>query len=424
MKIKEFFKKIIVMFIIIMIILGNLASNIRAAEEKYNLDEEKLTNILLQDYTSEAHIKDLKDRITEYEITDEMAKQMSEDAVDSIINQDGQKIIDEYNKLWEEGSNEADNVSRSENALKNALLNVLDDNIYVLNEVDTIVAYANIAAEVGGTNSDSTSTDTTSADTTSAETASTDTTSEDSTDSGGGVLGAIGDGLSTLLNGIAGVAFYIVKLLPMAIARAVMGILGYVAAGSNVISTQLSLDQILFNDVPILGINFFEKATGKDANTINEIRNQVSIWYVGIRNLAAVILAVMALYIGIRMAISSVAEEKARYKRMFVDWLVSLVLLFVLHFIMIFIININNGIIEILKQARDNTVSGSTATLMDEAYNEAMAFNLSTISSFTKQFAYMGIYVMLVIMTFIFFISNIFIRQDGRWKIPSIEYMV
>ncbi len=32
-------------------------------------------------------------------------------------------------------------------------------------------------------------------------------------------------------------------------------------------------------------------------------------------NLAAVILAIMALYVGIRMAISSVAEEKAKYKK-------------------------------------------------------------------------------------------------------------
>ena len=46
----------------------------------------------------------------------------------------------------------------------------------------------------------------------------------------------------------------------------------------------------------------------------------------------------MALYVGIRMAISSVAEEKAKYKKMLVDWVVSLGLLFVLHYIMVFVV--------------------------------------------------------------------------------------
>ena len=81
---------------------------------------------------------------------------------------------------------------------------------------------------------------------------------------------------------------------------------------------------------------------------INALREQISIWYVAIRNLAAIILGIMVLYVGIRMAISSVAEEKARYKKMLGDWVVSLVLLFVLHYIMIFIININDSLEAIL----------------------------------------------------------------------------
>ena len=225
----------------------------------------------------------------------------------------------------------------------------------------------------------------------------------DVTNDGSGVVAAIGNGIGAFLNGIVGVFFYFVKLLPLAAARILMSIMGLAINGSDSVISGLSLDQILFNEVPILGINFFETATGANAATINLIREQVSIWYVAIRNIAAVILAVMALYIGIRMAISSVAEEKARYKRMLTDWVVSIVLLFVLHYIMILIININDGLVEVLKIARKNSTNSST--VMSEAFSRAISF--SDMFSFTAQLANMAIYVMLAVMTFIFFCTYV-----------------
>ncbi len=202
-----------------------------------------------------------------------------------------------------------------------------------------------------------------------------------------------GINLGTIMNGIVGLAFYILKLLPLLIARAIMGIIN------------ISLDQIFFNEVPILQVNFFQHVASSiaSADTINNIRDQIAIWYVAIRNIAAVILAVMVLYVGIRMAISSVAEEKAKYKKMLSDWVVSLVLLFVLHYIMILIININDALVEVLKLARNN--STNSQTVMNEAFDNAIS--LSNAFSFTAQLAYTVIYVMLVVMTFIFFCSYV-----------------
>lgn len=269
-----------------------------------------------------------------------------------------------------------DETERCEDALRQALQVIGDDFQSLQNAADGIVSEADVNGEINGT------------------------------DGGNGVAGvvaAVGGGVASFLNGIVGVFFYFVKLLPLMAARILMSIMGLAINGSDSVISGLSLDQILFNEVPILGINFFETATGTNAATINLIREQVSIWYVAIRNIAAVILAVMALYIGIRMAISSVAEEKARYKRMLTDWVVSIVLLFVLHYIMILIININDGLVEVLKVARDNSTNAST--VMDEAFARAMS--LSDMFSFTSQLANMAIYVMLAVMTFIFFCTYV-----------------
>ena len=188
----------------------------------------------------------------------------------------------------------------------------------------------------------------------------------------------------------------------MIIANLLLRIICLAINGVDGLLSGIPLDKILFNQIPILSINFFQKATsGAGADIINNIRTQVSIWYVAIRNLSAAILAVMVLYVGIRMAISSVAEEKAKYKRMLADWVVSLVLLFVLHYIMILIININDGIVAILAKAAD-TSKGESTTIMDSLWDNAMHE-----VSFTVQLGNTILYFMVAIMSFVFFATYV-----------------
>lgn len=48
------------------------------------------------------------------------------------------------------------------------------------------------------------------------------------------------------------------------------------------------------------------------------------------------------------MALSTVASEEAKYKKMLVDWVTSLALLFVLHYIILLVININSALVKTL----------------------------------------------------------------------------
>lgn len=211
-------------------------------------------------------------------------------------------------------------------------------------------------------------------------------------------------GLGELLDGLVGVVFWVVKLIPMTIARLFMSLVSPAINGTEGFVSGFTLDKVLFNEIPLLQVNFFQmpEADAFNSEMITSLRKNVSIWYVSIRNLAAVILAIMALYVGIRMAISSVAEEKAKYKKMLVDWVVSLGLLFVLHYIMVFVVEINDSIVEVLRNIRDNTITGDNGSLMDTIWENSF----STIS-LIEQLSYMFIYCTLAVMTFIFFITYV-----------------
>ena len=111
--------------------------------------------------------------------------------------------------------------------------------------------------------------------------------------------------------------------------------------------------------VKIVSIDFFN-LNADVPETVKIIRQQVAIWYYSLRNLSAVILLLILVYVGIRMVISTVAEEEAKYKKMFKDWVVSFVLLFVMHYLMIGIIEINKILVTILANAEEpNSYWGS-----------------------------------------------------------------
>ena len=131
--------------------------------------------------------------------------------------------------------------------------------------------------------------------------------------------------------------------------------IAYIDNGTNKPET-ITPYEILFNKVKIVDINFFNigSATGtQEGAIVNKIRLGVSGWFYAMRNISAAILLCILLYVGIRMAISTIASDRAMYKKMLVDWVCSLVLIFVLQYIMIFTIYCNNAIVNAISFTSD-----------------------------------------------------------------------
>lgn len=172
---------------------------------------------------------------------------------------------------------------------------------------------------------------------------------------------SFGDFIGGLFSGVVGVLTYLYRAPAVAIGWLIdrfMVTLAY-AEGSidptaGGIFDSLTIFDVLFTKPKLLDINFFDIVDG-DTSLVNQFRINVAAWFYIMRNISAGILLVILIYIGIRMATSTVASDRAMYKRMLADWTVSLLLIFVLSYIIIFTIEINNALVKAMEATQSST---------------------------------------------------------------------
>ena len=112
-----------------------------------------------------------------------------------------------------------------------------------------------------------------------------------------------------------------------------------------------SIERTVFNRIPLFNINFFEmgdtyKVGIEGANQVeiessaevNAIKDRVAKMFRIIQIIATGLSLVVLLYIGIRMALSTLSDDKAKYKKMLIGWVESIVILFLLEYIMVAVI--------------------------------------------------------------------------------------
>lgn len=116
---------------------------------------------------------------------------------------------------------------------------------------------------------------------------------------------------------------------------------------------EFTIQDLLEGKYDMFSIDFFgnvnetEKVTGM-------LTQNIVIWYSAMRNLAIGITLLVLVYVGIRMAISTVADEKAKYQKMLIAWVKGFCMIFVLIFIIMIAINISNGIVELVPKSTEN----------------------------------------------------------------------
>lgn len=190
-------------------------------------------------------------------------------------------------------------------------------------------------------------------------------------------LGVIPGGLGGLLNGLVWVLTLAPKVLVIIVGLLIQVVLNAVGSAASGQLTSVSVENILFSGstvdgmkgVTLLDVNFFAFNTAND--TANTFRAAVAQWYYILRLIATAVLLVVLIYVGIRMALSTVASEQAKYKQMITDWVTSVALLFLLHYIIRFIIAVNETFINALAgiAAKSCLVEGKT---VGNAFNDAL----------------------------------------------------
>lgn len=122
-------------------------------------------------------------------------------------------------------------------------------------------------------------------------------------------------------------------------------------------------DKIFSNDIPLLNVNIInptEQVKDDKENTqesvVYTLQSTISTWYVVLRNIAIVAMLSVLVYIGIKIVLSSAAEDKAKYKEMIKDWVIGLCLIFLMHYGMSFMLEFNNAIIRLLSKNNQDVI--------------------------------------------------------------------
>lgn len=199
--------------------------------------------------------------------------------------------------------------------------------------------------------------------------------------------------VSTILDGLIGLLFWPFKVLILLLGKGMELILGFFVPGTG----KVTIEGILFNKIDVLSIDFMN-IDGTTYAPAQLLRQNVSQWYVAVRNLSAAILVIICLYTGIRMALAT-ASDKAKYKEMLINWISSVALLFVLHYVIAGVIAINNVVVQAIGTGLTDA-SGESMNILSETFFSEAIWSIG----FSESTAYSVCYLVLTFMTFTFVI--------------------
>lgn len=105
-------------------------------------------------------------------------------------------------------------------------------------------------------------------------------------------------------------------------------------------------------------------------STASKLQGTIATWYNALRRISLVGLLSVLIYIGINIILSSISgKENSKYKKMLVDWLIAICLLFTLHYIMNVTIVITQKISRILNNGQTDTLLNTLRIEIEQGEN-------------------------------------------------------
>lgn len=147
-----------------------------------------------------------------------------------------------------------------------------------------------------------------------------------------------------------------------------------------------TIEAVVFNEVKLLDSNYVIEDNGSKMS--KALKSSVLTWYYTVRVIAVAISLLVLIYIGIRMAISTVAEDKAKYKKMIIDWVFSFTLLFLLHYLIVIVLTICEAIVALF------------GTLEIKTFEKSLLLQIFNIANTSTGWSYVGVVLMYMVMVF------------------------
>lgn len=192
-------------------------------------------------------------------------------------------------------------------------------------------------------------------------------------------------------------------------------------------NNRINIEDIIYNRVPLLDINFLDvkldryrkieeakKAQASDGEEIQVIsedsivyalRANIAKWYIVIRQICIIVLLLLLIYLGIRLAISTVASDKAKYKGMLVAWLTCFIIVFCIHYFMMIVIDINEVLVDIFAEVSQSAIENSDNGTGSQSIYDTMrtrAYSLKLSEGFPATIFYLVLIYFLIRFLFIY----------------------
>lgn len=220
---------------------------------------------------------------------------------------------------------------------------------------------------------------------------------------------SIMDMIGGAIDALAGIVLYPIRLIIVGLGGIFNSVLTGIASLGGDVGGQINIEDIIYttgnseNSVELVSLNFFNFSEEGTTSEIVQIRKGIATWFYLLRNLAIIIALCTLIYTGIRMAISSIAEDRAKYKNMFLNWVVQMILIFFMQYIIFATIGINNAIVGALSPTLGEEGNEQVANYTEQMRDMA----LTPLSNFTTSFGAAALYCILLGATFSFLILYI-----------------
>ena len=148
---------------------------------------------------------------------------------------------------------------------------------------------------------------------------------------------------------------------------------------SCALGTSITIDDLVFNKYPETNISYFEsEAEAGDMgssliygkNGIGGLDNVVNQWYKIFQRIALMGYMAILVYMGIKIMLNSTADQRAGYKRLFVDWVIGIAILLLFPYVMKYMIELNVAFVKMIDankgfESKENAVIANIDTSND-----------------------------------------------------------
>lgn len=129
------------------------------------------------------------------------------------------------------------------------------------------------------------------------------------------------------------------------------------------------MDKVIFNTVPILDVNFINPASGSLFENINgemtTIGNIVRNIYFTILSISLGFLGIVIGILTVKLIVSSIASQKAKYKQAIVNLLICVVLLFSVHYLLSFLFYLNETMVVLASDMLSDQLEETSKKIID-----------------------------------------------------------